>query len=63
MSSLCIGLLSFTFYYLLKHPKYMDRLRAEIDDVLGDQPLRVEHLSKLPFTTGTHAFPSASAFN
>jgi cytochrome P450/NADPH-cytochrome P450 reductase len=29
------GLLSFTLYYLLKNPRYMERARAEVDEVLG----------------------------
>ena len=30
------GLLSFAIYFLLKHPEYLERARAEVDEVLGD---------------------------
>jgi hypothetical protein len=31
----------------------MAKLRAEVDDVLGNQPLQVSDLGKLPYLTGT----------
>ena len=30
----------------------MRKLRDEVDTVIGDQQIRVEHLSKLPYLTG-----------
>lgn len=30
------GLLSFAIYYLIKHPEFAERARAEVDEVLGD---------------------------
>lgn len=30
------GLLSFAIYYLMKHPEFAERARAEVDEVLGD---------------------------
>ncbi|KAI9727399.1 MAG: hypothetical protein M1834_008405 [Cirrosporium novae-zelandiae] len=43
------GLLSFSFYYLLKNPAAYQRAQAEIDNVIGKGPIKVEQLSKLPF--------------
>lgn len=45
------GLLSFTFYYLLKNPEAYERAQQEVDDVVGKDPINVEHLSKLPYIT------------
>ncbi|KAF7973316.1 hypothetical protein HWV62_15559 [Athelia sp. TMB] len=45
------GTLSFITYYLLKNPDVMRKLRDEVDTVIGDQQIRVEHLSKLPYLT------------
>ena len=44
------GLLSFATHLLLKHPEVMAKLRAEIDSVVGDQPLQVGHLAQLRYT-------------
>jgi cytochrome P450/NADPH-cytochrome P450 reductase len=46
-------MLSFALYNLLKHPEAMAKLRAEVDEVLGDQPLQVSDLGKFPYLTGT----------
>ncbi|RYC79765.1 Bifunctional cytochrome P450/NADPH--P450 reductase [Fusarium oxysporum f. sp. narcissi] len=43
------GLLSFTFYYLLENPSVMKKAREEIDAVVGDSNLNVDHLPKLPY--------------
>lgn len=43
------GLLSFTFYYLLKNPETMLKAQAEIDSVIGKSPVTLEHMSKLPY--------------
>ncbi|KAF4437554.1 putative bifunctional P-450:NADPH-P450 reductase [Fusarium austroafricanum] len=43
------GLLSFAFYYLLENPHTLEKARAEIDQVLGDENLTVDHLPKLPY--------------
>ncbi|GKZ21502.1 hypothetical protein AbraIFM66951_006685 [Aspergillus brasiliensis] len=45
------GLLSFVLHYLLKNPEEMQRTTREIDDIIGDQELTIEHLSKLNYTT------------
>lgn len=46
------GTLSFMTYYLIKNPDVMRKLRDEVDRVIGDQLIRPEHLSKLPYLTG-----------
>lgn len=43
------GTLTFICYYLLKNPECMRKLREEVDDVLGDQPVQLGDLSKLPY--------------
>lgn len=35
----------------------MRKAQAEIDDVLGDQQLQAEDLSKFPYLTGARCFP------
>ncbi|KAI0777972.1 cytochrome P450 [Irpex lacteus] len=45
------GLLSFCVYYLIKHPEVMRKAQAEVDDVLGDQQLQQEDLSRFPYLT------------
>lgn len=45
------GMLSFTTYYLLKHPDVMRKLRQEIDTVLQGNPLEADQLDKLPYLT------------
>ena len=46
-------MLSFAMYYILKNPHVYYRLQEEVDDVLGGEPIRKEHLSKLPYVVGT----------
>ncbi|KAL2869161.1 bifunctional cytochrome P450/NADPH--P450 reductase [Aspergillus lucknowensis] len=43
------GLLSFTFYYLLRNPHTLERARKEVDEVAGVEELTVQHLGKLPY--------------
>ncbi|KAK2757462.1 fum6p [Colletotrichum kahawae] len=43
------GLLSFSIYYLVEHPEEMRKAREEVDRVIGDGPINVQHLQKLPF--------------
>lgn len=43
------GTLSFAFYNLLKHPEAYRKAQQEVDDVIGDGPIRVEHTSKLQY--------------
>jgi cytochrome P450 / NADPH-cytochrome P450 reductase len=43
------SLLSFAIYELLQHKEVLDRARAEVDEVLGTDPPRFEHLSRLHY--------------
>ncbi|RDK46069.1 cytochrome P450 [Aspergillus phoenicis ATCC 13157] len=43
------SLLSFCFYYLLENPDVLQKARDEVDQVIGDGPMMVEHLQKLPY--------------
>lgn len=45
------GLLSFTIHNLIKHPETMQKARREVDEVIGTGPIKVEHMSKLPYIT------------
>jgi cytochrome P450/NADPH-cytochrome P450 reductase len=41
------GTLGFLFYHLLKNPEKYLRAQQEIDEVVGDGPLEVKHISQL----------------
>ncbi|USP74599.1 uncharacterized protein yc1106_01873 [Curvularia clavata] len=43
------GLLSFTFYYLLKNPQAYEKAQQEVDEVIGKGPITVDHLTKVPY--------------
>ena len=43
------GLLSFATYLLLKNPEVLQKARALVDEVLGDQMPRIEHLAQLRY--------------
>lgn len=43
------GLLSFAFYNLLKHPEAYRKAQQEVDDVIGQGPVKVEHMGKLHY--------------
>ncbi|KAJ7447839.1 fatty acid hydroxylase [Mycena latifolia] len=43
------GMMTFMVYYLLKNPKTMRKLRAQVDEVLGDRPVQYEDFAKLPY--------------
>jgi cytochrome P450 / NADPH-cytochrome P450 reductase len=45
-------MLSFVTYNLAKNPDALAKLRAEIDEVLGDQPIQLSDLGKMPYTVG-----------
>ena len=40
-------------YYILKNPRVYYQLQEEVDTVLGGEPIRKEHLGKLPYVVGT----------
>ncbi|KAF7312594.1 Fatty acid hydroxylase [Mycena indigotica] len=43
------GMLTFMVYYLLKNPEKMRKLRAQVDEVLGDRPVEYDDFDKLPY--------------
>lgn len=43
-------MLTFLTYELLRHPNVLLKLREEIDEVLGDQPITLNDISKMPYT-------------
>lgn len=65
------GLLSFTLYYLLKHPDVLNRARREVDEVLGhdiSQPVNMTQISKLDYVRAIlletlRLWPTAPAFS
>ena len=46
------GMLTFMTYYLLKNPEAMRKLREEIDTKIGDRPMTVHDVGKLPYLLG-----------
>ncbi|TDZ17280.1 Bifunctional cytochrome P450/NADPH--P450 reductase [Colletotrichum orbiculare MAFF 240422] len=46
------GLLSFAFYEMLKKPSAYREAQQEVDDVIGTDPVTIDHLSKLPYLNG-----------
>ena len=61
------GLLSFATYELLRNPEVMRRARAEVDEVLGSEPPRFEHLARLHYIgqllrETLRLYPTAPAF-
>ncbi|KAL1306999.1 hypothetical protein AAFC00_005629 [Neodothiora populina] len=61
------GMLSFVFYYLLKNPAAYAKAQQEVDQVVGNGSIQVEHLSKLPYITAVlretlRLQPTAPAF-
>jgi cytochrome P450/NADPH-cytochrome P450 reductase len=45
-------MMTFMVYFLLKNPEKMRKLRAQIDEVLGDRPVQYDDLANLPYLTG-----------
>ncbi|KAF4120958.1 cytochrome P450 / NADPH-cytochrome P450 reductase [Geosmithia morbida] len=43
------GLLSYVFYLLLQDPRVYRKAQDEVDNVIGKGPIKVEHMSKLPY--------------
>ncbi len=61
------GLLTFTLYELLKNPGVLARAREQVDQVVGDQAPRYEHLGQLGyldqiFKETLRLWPTAPAF-
>ena len=49
-------MLTFVVYYLLKNPEAMRKLREEIDTRIGDRPVTVKDVNKLPYLLGQWPF-------
>lgn len=45
-------MLTFSIYHLLRTPEALRKLRAEVDEVVGNRPVQVEDLSKMPYLNG-----------
>ena len=45
------GMLSFLFVLLLTHSRAYNAARKEVDEVIGEGTITVEHLNKLPYIT------------
>lgn len=43
------GMLSFAFYELLRHPTAYRKAQQEVDELIGQGPITLDHLSKLPY--------------
>ncbi|KAK2012892.1 cytochrome P450 [Colletotrichum eremochloae] len=43
------GLLSFAFYELLRSPAAYRKAQQEVDEVVGQGPITIDHLSRLPY--------------
>ncbi|MCH8686702.1 bifunctional cytochrome P450/NADPH--P450 reductase [Pedomonas mirosovicensis] len=61
------GLLSFATYLLLKNPDVLQKARGLVDEVLGDEMPRVEHLAQLRYIEqilmeSLRLWPTASVF-
>lgn len=43
------GMLSFAMYHLLKDPETLAKARAEVDAVVGANPITADHITRLPY--------------
>ncbi|KAG8757092.1 hypothetical protein FRC11_004809 [Ceratobasidium sp. 423] len=43
------GMLSFAMAHIMKNPSVYSKVRQEVDSVLGQEPIKLEHLSKLTY--------------
>jgi cytochrome P450/NADPH-cytochrome P450 reductase len=46
------GMLSFAMAHIMKNPDVYSKIRHEVDTVLGKDPIKFEHLSKLTYING-----------
>lgn len=47
------GMMCFMTYFLIKNPETKRKLRTEIDEVLGGQPVQYQDLSKMVYLNGS----------
>lgn len=62
------SLLSFTFFHLLKSPSAYLEAQKEVDQVVGQGPVKIEHLKQLKYINAVlretlRLFPTAPAFS
>ena len=50
-------------YYLIKYPKVMQRLREEVDQVVGDRPPQLSDFPKMEYLNGEFGVWSLSGMN
>ena len=48
-------MLTFVTYYLLKNPEKLQKLRNEIDTMIGDRPMTIDDVHKLPYLIGKYS--------
>jgi cytochrome P450 len=48
------GMLSFAMAHITKNPEVYAKVRQEVDTVLGREPVKFEHLSKLTYINGQY---------
>lgn len=46
-------MLTFTTFFLLKNPETLQKLREELDRVIGNDEVTLDHLNKLEYLRGT----------
>ena len=46
----CANALTWSFSEVLRRPEIRSRLEAELDDIIGEAPVRVEDVDRLPYT-------------
>jgi cytochrome P450/NADPH-cytochrome P450 reductase len=51
------GMLSFAMGHIVKHPEVYSKVRQEVDTVVGKDPIKPEHLSKLTYINGKPFHP------
>lgn len=54
-------MLTFATYFLLKNPDAMQKLRDEIDTMIGDRAMRLDDVHKLPYLIGKYRYLSYNA--
>lgn len=52
------GMLSFAMAHILKNPEVYSKVRQEVDAVLGQEAIKLEHLGKLTYLNGKFYCPT-----
>lgn len=53
-------MLTFATYYLLKNPDTLQKLRGEIDTMIGNRPMTIDDVHKLPYLIGQDFYQHSS---